>query len=771
MNSKSKDHLINPSPNSWYADVILPLSLPGLLTYAVPESLQDKVKPGVRVKVQVGKKKTYTALIHHVHNKKPSGYEVRPFLGIIDREPFVNHWQLKLWEWMADYYMCSPGDIFRAAVPAGFKAEVSTYKPKTTCFVRLSKEWREEKKLHPLLDKLAKAPAQQKLVMQYLETSGFPEKRRRDWIEKSVLLDASGTRDTVLKSLTKKGIFETVLREVSRLDIYSAAMKEPASLNDNQQKALNAIKQQFEKKDVVMLHGITSSGKTEIYIHLIHEALEKGRQVLYLLPEIALTTQIVERLRKVFGNKVGVYHSKYSDNERIEIWKNLSGQSPGGSPSFQVILGARSSLFLPFCNLGLVIVDEEHENTFKQVDPAPRYHARDTAIILAQMHGAKVLLGSATPSLESFYNCLSGKYSMVGLETRYLDLQPPEIKVVDMREARRKKRMKSHYSTALLEAIENSLSQKEQVILFQNRRGFSLFLECSECGWVPRCRNCDVSLTYHKKERRMECHYCGYSLPVATLCEDCGSPNVLMKGFGTEKIEDEMALFFPEARIARMDLDATRSRHAYAKVITGFERGTIDILVGTQMISKGLDFDNVSLVGILNADNMLNYPDFRAYERSFQLMLQVSGRAGRRNKRGTVIIQARDSGMELFHYLIRNDFRAFAMVQLEERKSFHYPPFTRLIAIELKCTDRNTLDPGAETLAGMLKKMPDLRIMGPEYPLVSRIKNNFVKRIILKIDKDKSVARVKEEIRKCLEELRRMNAFKSIAIRVDVDPV
>lgn len=737
----------------------------------VPESLQDNLIPGIRVRVQVGKKKTYTALIHHVHREKPSGYEVRPLLAILDHTPFVNNLQLKLWNWMADYYMCSPGDIYRAAIPVGFKAEDASYRPKTADYVRLSKEWREKKKLHFLLDKLEKAPVQLKLVMQYLETSGFPERRRPEWIEKSVLLDASDAGNQVLKSLVKKQIFETVQREVSRLDRVASELQGPESLNDNQAKALHAIKQQLEKKDVVLLHGITSSGKTEIYIHLILEELEKGRQVLYLLPEIALTTQIVTRLRRVFGNMVGVYHSKYSDSERIEIWKNLSGQPTGESPRFQVMLGARSSLFLPFSNLGLVIVDEEHENTFKQVDPAPRYHARDTAIVLAQMHGAKVLLGTATPSLESFYNCLSGKYGLVGLETRYLDLLPPKIKVVDIREAYRKKRMKSHFSVALLDAIENSLALKEQVILFQNRRGFSLFLECSECGWVARCRHCDVSLTYHKKEGKLVCHYCGYSIPVAASCEDCGSHKLLMKGFGTEKIEDEIALFFPEARIARMDLDATRSRVAFEKVLTGFERGTIDILVGTQMIAKGLDFDNVSLVGILSADNMLNYPDFRAYERSFQLMLQVSGRAGRRNKRGAVIIQAWDSRMELFQYLIRNDFRAFALLQLEERKSFHYPPYSRLIEIALKCSNKSNLDQAAEIMASLLKNQPEIRLMGPEYPLISRVRNNYVKRIILKIDKDKSVARVKDEVRKCLGELRRMDAFKSIAIRVDVDPV
>jgi primosomal protein N' (replication factor Y) len=768
---KTTIQTINPSSNTWFADVILPLSLPGLLTYEVPEDLEDKVKPGIRVRVQIGKRKTYSALVHHIHQEKPPGYKVRPFLSIADSDPVVNEWQLKLWDWMADYYMCSPGDVYRAAMPAGYKAEFLSYKPKTLCYVRLTEAWKEEHNLHQILDRLAKAPVQQKVVMHYLDLSGFPEKHRPEWIEKSLLLRASGTGDPALKSLVRKGILETELREVSRLDGYHDALQEPVTLNDNQREAFDAIRLHFEKKDVVLLHGITSSGKTEIYIRLILEELRKGRQVLYLLPEIALTTQIIMRLRKVFGERVGVYHSKYSGNERIEIWRNLSGQTSGRRPPFQIILGARSSLFLPFRNLGLVIVDEEHENTFKQYDPAPRYHARDTVIMLAQLHGAKVLLGSATPSLESYYNCLSGKYGLVELETRYLDLQPPEIKVVDIREAYRKKRMRSHFSLPLLDAIENSLAQKEQVMLFQNRRGFSLFIECTECGWVPHCARCDVSLTYHKKERKMVCHYCGYAVSVPVACEGCGSHNLQMKGFGTEKIEDEIALFFPDAQIDRMDVDAMRTRHAYEKVITAFARGATDILVGTQMITKGLDFDNVGLVGILNADNMLNYPDFRAYERAFQLMMQVSGRAGRRKKQGTVIIQAWDSRMELFHHLIRNDFRAFAMDQLADRKSFHYPPYTRIIEIKLSGSDKSNLDRGAGTLAGMLNDLPGLRVVGPEYPLISRIRSLYVKKIILKIDRDKSVTRVKGEIRKFLGELQTKGTFRSVSVTVDVDPM
>jgi primosomal protein N' (replication factor Y) len=770
VNNKSPDQPINKSPNIWYVDVILPLPLQGFYTYQITEDQVRHAGPGVRVIVPVGKKKLYTALIHHVHQQKPSGYEVRPVHSITDQTPVINDLQLKLWEWMSDYYMCSMGEIFRAAMPSGFKAEKKAYKPKTASYVRLSKCWKDEKKLNSLLDTLARAPQQQKLVMLYLGFTAYTEKKKPGWMEKSTLMKGVTSGDAVLKSLVKKGIFETAQQAVSRLTLQDIELQGPVSLNENQEKTFKDIKQNFSQKDVVLLHGITSSGKTEIYIHLIREELARGRQILYLLPEIALTTQMIIRLRKVFGNKVGVYHSKFSDNERVEIWNNLNRQNPGLNEPYQIILGVRSSLFLPFTNLGLIIVDEEHENTFKQFDPAPRYHARDTAIMLARLHHAKVLLGSATPSLESYYNCLTGKYGHAELSSRYLDLQPPEIRVINIREAYRRKQMKSHYSVPLLEAIENSLQQHEQVILFQNRRGFSLYLECGACGWVPRCKHCDVSLTYHKKEKSMVCHYCGYSIPTAAVCQDCGSPHLQMKGFGTEKIEDEMALFFPDARIARIDLDAVRSRKSLERIIAGFERGEIDIMVGTQMISKGLDFDNVSLVGILNADNMLNYPDFRAYERSFQLMLQVSGRAGRKNKQGAVIIQAYDSSHPLFDLVIHNDFRSFARIQLSERKSFHYPPYARLIEIMLKCKEKNTLDHAAEVLVMELKKQADSRVMGPEYPLVSRIRNLYLKRILLKTDKEKSVARVKEVIKTCIRDLHLKDDFKAVVISVDVDP-
>jgi primosomal protein N' (replication factor Y) len=724
--------------------------------------------PGVRVSVQVGKKKLYTALIHHIHQEKPSGYEVKNILSVLDTHALVNDFQLRLWEWIAGYYMCTLGEVYRAALPSGFK--LNTFKPRLAGYLRLNKQWLESAKLNGLLDSLSKAPRQFDLLTCYIEASGYTDNHQPGWIEKTYLLKKTPNAAVALKSLVKKGILDSSQQEISRLTIPDAKIQESLLLNENQRNAFREIKQHFQEKEVVLLHGVTSSGKTEIYIQLIREELAKGKQVLYLLPEIALTTQIVSRLRAVFGDYVGVYHSRFSDNERLEIWKNLNDQLTENSRSYRIILGARSSVFLPFADLGLVIVDEEHENTYKQFDPAPRYHARDTAILLAHLHRAKVLLGSATPSLESYYNCITAKYGLVELSSRYLDIQLPEIRVVNIREAYRKKQMKSHFSILLLEAIEKSLQQQEQVILFQNRRGFSLYLACAECGWVPRCIHCDVSLTYHKTKKELVCHYCGYSVSTATSCKDCGSHNLQMKGFGTEKIEDEIQLFFPGIHVARLDIDAARSRKSYEKIISGFERGDTDILVGTQMVSKGLDFDNVSLVGILNADNMLNYPDFRAYERSFQLMMQVSGRAGRKNKRGLVIIQAYDSANVLFDPLITNDFKSYARRQLMDRNSFLYPPYTRLIEIIIKHKQKEVMDMAGDHLTGALKKQLGVRVMGPEYPVISRIRNHYLKRILLKIEKEKSIVEVKEFVIKCIEETKMHDDYKSLIISVDVDP-
>lgn len=755
-------------PDIWYADVILPLPMPGLFTYGIPDELLIQAHPGVRVNVQVGKKKTYTGIIRHIHRNKPADYEVKPILLVPDNHPIVNDFQLRMWDWMSDYYMCPQGDIYRAAVPAGFKK--NSYKPRLAGYLRLNKKWTGTAELNKLMDRLSKAPRQYEILTAYLDESGYTDNIKAGWVERSVLLKGNPKTGTALTILVKKGILDNVQREVSRLAMKEPEIKEPVSLNENQHIALQEIKQQFKKKDVVLLHGVTSSGKTELYIQLIQEALAKNKQVLYLLPEIALTTQIVSRLRSVFGSQVGVYHSRYSNHERIEIWNKIADPEPENNRPYHIILGARSSVFLPFTRLGLVIVDEEHENSYKQFDPSPRYHARDTAIVLAHLHKAKVLLGSATPSLESYYNCITAKYGLAELTSRYLDLQQPEIKLVNIREAYRKKQMKSHFSATLLDAIENSLKQKEQVILFQNRRGFALFLTCADCGWVPRCIHCDVSLTYHKSKKELVCHYCGYSVPTATACGDCGSHNLQMKGFGTEKIEDEIQLFFPGIRVARLDMDTARSRRSFEKIINGFESGRIDVLVGTQMISKGLDFNNVSLVGILNSDNMLNYPDFRAHERSFQLMMQVSGRAGRRHKRGLVIIQAYDSSHVLFEYLLAHDFKSYARLQLSERSCFSYPPYSRLIEIILKHKQKDILESASENLATCLKKQLGNRVMGPEDPLIGRIQRYHLKKILLKIEKEKSIVDVKNLIMNCIDSIHTDKAYKALMISVDVDP-
>jgi primosomal protein N' (replication factor Y) len=560
---------------------------------------------------------------------------------------------------------------------------------------------------------------------------------------------------------------ETKTRDNSVVDLRSPVLTE---LNASQQQALQEIKSAFEESDVTLLHGVTSSGKTEIYIHLIRDTIEKGQQALYLLPEIALTTQIISRLKTVFGSRIAVYHSKFSNSERIKTWNRLLANGNKKEDCIQIILGVRSSVFLPFQNLGLVIIDEEHENTYKQFDPAPRYHARDTAIMLARLHGAKVLLGTATPSVETYYNCKTGKYKLVELNERYLNLQLPEITVVNTRELRRRKQMQSHFSPVLLDSIGETLKNNEQVILFQNRRGFSLFLECEQCGEVPHCRHCDVSMTYHKKGNRLYCHYCGYNTPIPSVCPACNHNVIQMKGFGTEKIEEEISLFFPDARVERMDLDAIRNRKSYEKLIARFEMNESDILVGTQMVSKGLDFDNVKLVGIMNADTMLNYPDFRAQERSFQLMAQVSGRAGRKNCQGKVIIQTSDHKHPIITQVVNNDYLSMYIDQLEERRRFRYPPFSRLVKITLKHRDNEALDKAAAFLANLLRKSINEKFLGPEYPLVSRIQRLYLKSILVKIEKGKNLSGLKSQLSAIISELSGNVEYRSVQCTIDVDP-
>jgi primosomal protein N' (replication factor Y) len=819
--------------NSIYVDVILPLALPGTFTYRIPNELASDISVGVRVLVPFGKRKLYSALVYNVHANKPSGYIVKDVIQLIDDSPIVLRSQIKLWDWISTYYMCTLGEVMKAALPSGLKMESDTvvtagevddfdltdeevtllhlleqkkkltiqhlaqksglkntmkviksmlernllyvneevesgFKPKTETFIRLSEEYSNEEKLCQLIDSLNRAPAQQRVILAIAAQNTKTENFTPAPISRKALLNKVGVSASVLKSLIDKGIVIQEYEAVSRLDGDKSAdaLKQPFQLEDFQVKALDEINEKFFEKDVVLLHGVTSSGKTEIYIHLINDAIKKGKQVLYLLPEIALTTQIITRLRKVFGNRVGVYHSKFSDNERVEVYLNMLSDDK----SYDVILGVRSSIFLPFRNLGLIIVDEEHENTFKQYNPAPRYHARDLSVVLAQMLGAKVLLGTATPSVESYYNAKIDKYGIVKITERYSGLQLPNTLVVDTRDARKRKKMKSHFSETLLNAIEDALSRKEQVILFQNRRGYSPFVECDDCGWVPHCEHCDVTLTYHKYTNQLTCHYCGYAIEQPNACLACGSANLKPKGFGTEKVEDELQIFFPDAVIERIDLDSTRSRAAYEKVITGFELGKIDILVGTQMVTKGLDFDRVSLVGILNADNMLNFPDFRASERSFQLMTQVSGRAGRKEKQGFVIIQTSQPDNPVIEHVVKQNTNSFLEWQLTERNQFRYPPFYRLIRITLKHKDRNRLYDGANALTVTLRHVLGENVLGPEPPLIPRIQNQYILELLVKLKRDKNIVRIKEFIGRSILMMKQNKETASINISIDVDP-
>ncbi len=736
-----------------YADVILPLPVPGMFTYQVDDGDIDRAKTGMRVTVQFGKRKIYTALIRRLHDAKPSSYKVKHILSLLDDEPVVNERQFLLWEWISDYYMCTLGEVFKAALPSGLKLESET---------RV----------------MAIEPAAEIPGLKESESLLWQVITKHPGIRVSELQKGSDRVDItpVLKSLMDKNLIileEKITRKRNSKKPGQAKNREPedlklALLSQAQQKAIDEIRIAFTHTDVALLHGITSSGKTEIYIHLISDAISQGKQVLYLLPEIALTAQIITRLRSAFGQEVAVYHSRFTDRERLETWKKLL-QADAGS-GIRIVLGARSAVFLPFREAGLVIIDEEHENTYKQFDPAPRYHARDTAIMLARFHGAKVLLGTATPSVETYFNCENNKYSLIELTDRYRDMQLPDIHVVNTRELRRKKRMQSHFSPLLLDNIAEALKNKEQIILFQNRRGFSLFLECAQCGEIPRCRHCDVSLTYHKMSNRLTCHYCGYGIPVPKACPSCGSTELKMQGFGTEKIEEEIAIFFPEARVARMDLDSTRKRQSFEKLIASFELRESDILVGTQMVSKGLDFDHVKLVGIVNADTMLNYPDFRAHERSFQLMAQVAGRAGRKTNRGMVIIQTSDDKNPVIRQVVRNDFTGMYKSQLEERKKFLYPPFCRLLEITLKHRDKEVLDKASDFLAGRLKQIITDTILGPEYPLVSRIQNLNLKNLLVKIGRGRPLPLVKKGILFAIHELTEHPMFRTVIAVIDVDP-
>ncbi len=816
-----------------YVDVIVPLPVMGQFTYAVPEELEGKVEWGCRVIVPFGAKKYYTGIVIRTGTTPSGEYETKEVSEVLDTHPILLKHQFAFWKWMADYYLCTWGDVYNAAVPSGMKIESETrvegnpdfeasaplsekeqkvldllgqgkaqdiarlekesrirnllpvikslldkeavrikeelkqnYKPRTEARVRLTERMRNERNLHIQLDLLSRAKKQQVVLMKYLELSHWKEGKEPEEVSRTRLLEAAQAASSVLNGLVEKGILEIYLHETGRLCTDDTGTTQVNTLSQAQQTALNTILHSFAQKNVCLLHGVTASGKTEIYIHLISQVLEAGKQVLYLLPEIALTTQITERLRRVFGNRLGIYHSKFPDAERVEIWQKQLSDSP-----YDVILGVRSSIFLPFQKLGLVIIDEEHETSYKQQDPAPRYHARNAAIMLASIFGAKTLLGTATPSIETYYNARQGKYGLVELNERHRQIQLPHIELVDIKELGRKKRMNGQFSPLLLQKIKEALESKEQVILFQNRRGFAPMIECRTCGWVPKCRNCDVSLTYHKRLNQLTCHYCGYTYQVPAVCPACGGTELVNRGFGTEKIEDDIRQLFPEARVARMDLDTTRSRTAYEKIISDFEEGRTDILIGTQMVSKGLDFDRVSVVGILNADSMLNYPDFRSHERAFQLMAQVAGRAGRRNRQGLVVLQTKSPDLPLIRQVLDNNYRELYEDQLTERRLFRYPPFYRLIYVYLKHRKEEVAEQAAAQMAAYLRNGLGDRVLGPDKPPVARIQALFIRKIMVKVEQEASL----QKIRLYLTEVQRAivadERFRTVNVYYDADPM
>ena len=816
-----------------YVDVIVPLPIASQYTYSVPAELEESVQEGCRVVVPFGQKKFYTAIVTKVHYVAPENYETKDVEEVLETSPVILPTQFRFWEWLSTYYLCTLGDVYKAAMPSGMKLESETlvayneefeatvplpkneqrildllnddkeqcvtqlqkasglksilpiikrllekqaifvkedlkrnYKPRTEARVRLTEAYSTEHALRELFDNLGRAKKQLSLLMKYIELSGWMGTASTlKEVSKKDLLDKTGASVSILNSLVEKGVLETYYYEIGRLDKSIKGTLSLNPLNVAQERAFTAIRNSFQEKSVCLLHGVTSSGKTEIYIHLIEEVLRKGQQVLYLLPEIALTTQITERLKRVFGHRLGVYHSKFPDAERVEIWKKQLTDE-----SYDIILGVRSSIFLPFKRLGLIIVDEEHENTYKQQEPAPRYHARSAAIMLASMYGAKVLLGTATPSVESYFNARKGKYGLVQLKERYKEICLPHIELVDIKELTRQKRMKGPFSPVLVKEIRSALDRKEQVILFQNRRGFAQMIECRTCGWIPKCKNCDVSLTFHKRLNQLTCHYCGYTQSVAASCPACGGVELLNRGIGTERIEEDIQLTFPDVRVARMDLDTTRSRTAYEKIIADFEQGKTDILIGTQMISKGLDFNHVNVVGILNADTMLNYPDFRSYERAFQLMAQVAGRAGRKDKQGLVILQTKSPELPVISQVLNNDYEQLYEDQLAERQVFRYPPFYRLIYVYLKHRKEDVLEQAAEMAATLLRTGLGNRVLGPDKPPIARIQTLFIKKIMIKVELTASMTKVRDYLKGVQRTLSEDARFRSLIVYYDVDP-
>ena len=813
----------------YFVEVILPLSLAKTFTYSVSEAEFNYIKIGMRVAVPFGKSKIYTALVIEIHQNKPTLYEAKDIHQILDEKPIVTQIQITHWQWIASYYMCAIGDVYRGAMPSALLLESETlisqktdlfvdssllsddeflvyealqqqnslkiqdiisilnkknifpiiqklvdknilvlheeiqesYKPKLVRYVRLHPKYDSNQGLSELLETLKSANKQKEIVMRYFQLSATEKKP----ITVKKLVEEANSSSAIVKALIEKEIFEDYLLQEDRVNFNGKINQKELQLSVAQHEAFLAIKDSFFQKEVCLLHGVTSSGKTEIYIKLIEEYLETGKQILYLLPEIALTTQLVSRLSAYFGNKVAVFHSKYNNNERVEVWNQVLQNSEKS----QVVIGARSALFLPFENLGLIIVDEEHEQTFKQVDPAPRYHARDAAIVLAHSHKAKVLLGSATPSLETYFNAKSDKFGLVEISKRYGNVMMPIIELVDLKDKYFRKKMTGHFSDVLIEEITTALSLGEQIILFQNRRGYSPIIECLTCGHVPQCQQCDVSLTYHKHKNQLRCHYCGYTMAKPTNCHACSSVDITTKGFGTEQIEQELLTIFPSSKIGRMDQDTTRGKFGFEKIIDSFKNREIEILVGTQMLAKGLDFDNVSLVGVMNADNMLYHPDFRAFERSFQMLTQVAGRAGRSEKQGKVIIQTYNPNHNTIQQVTNNDYIGMYKEQLYDRQIYKYPPYFRIIRVTMKQRDFEKLKVGAMWLYQVLSQNLNMPVLGPEEPLISRIRNEYIRTIIIKIPQNTSIGNTKKTIQKMLSSFEAIAQFRAIKVTLNVD--
>ena len=756
-----------------YADVILPVPLHATFTYAVPETLS--VVEGMRVLVPFGRGKKYVGVVDRVHDQQPQDYAVKAIETVMDEQPIVTTSQLAQWHWISDYYLSPIGDVYKAALPGGLKAE-DGYKPKTETYIRLTDQYQNVTALHVALNVLSRAKNQLNAFTEYLALSGWdqmedetaeakpqPTEKQPEEVTREELMNVTGCSSATLKQLEQRQMLETYEVEVGRLNHggpYRPELMKPLSVA--QEEAYNQILLSMMKKQVTLLHGVTSSGKTEIYIHLIQRALERKEQVLFLMPEIALTVQMMQRLQRIFGNRLGIYHSRYSDAERVEIWQKQLSDNP-----YDVILGARSAVFLPFKRLGLVIVDEEHETSYKQQDPAPRYHARSAAIML----GAKVLLGTATPSLESYHNAMTGKYGLVELKERYQGIELPEIHIVDIADLQHRKMMHGPFSPLLLTRMRETLARGEQVILFQNRRGFAPVVECRQCGWVPTCQHCDVSLTYHRQLNQLTCHYCGYTYRIPTECPCCGSTELRSRGYGTEKIEEQIHEIFPDARIARMDLDTTRTRNAYERIISDFSAGRTNILIGTQMISKGLDFDKVSVVGIINADSMLNYPDFRAYEHAFMMMAQVSGRAGRKGKRGLVILQTKQKEVSVIDQVVRNDYTSLYKELIAERQAFRYPPYYRLIYVFLRHRQEGTVDTAAIEMGSRLRQWFSGRVLGPDKPSVAKVKSQNIRKLVLKLELGIDMQKVREYLLLAQSQMLADRRYSSLQVYYDVDPL